>query len=430
MTSTANPVKDTPALAAKLRIQALDVIRGVAILGILAVNADGYAAPMSAALNPLTWLFPNEGGTALSFWIIDVLFHEKFVTLFSMLFGVSLFLVGGERSDQARGRILRRRLAVLFMFGMLHGFGIWWGDILSLYAVAGALLYFCRSWRPKTLLIVGGALFIVMTCRTFPSAALPFAAPAARAEAVAHLTPDAASIAARKESIAATLAEAKGSWAGAYRVNTRHYLRLLSGNPWLLPSTVGMMMIGLALFKSGFLAARSATRTYGTAIAAGTAALAVVAWLAWQKDVAQAPVLGGDAIELLLSPFVSLAYASSLILLLRCGAAAVLSPFAAAGRIAFTNYLTQSIIMTSIFYGGRGGLMGEVDRPALWLVVFGVWLLQLAWSPLWLSKFELGPFEWIWRCLTLGRRVPLRKSAASVRPHAIPAPATSTGAAE
>ena len=77
----------------RARIQSLDVIRGVSILGILAVNADGFAVPMEAAMNPLTWPFPNEGWTALSYWLMDAFFHEKFVTLFSMLFGMSLFLL-------------------------------------------------------------------------------------------------------------------------------------------------------------------------------------------------------------------------------------------------------------------------------------------------------------------------------------------------
>lgn len=86
----------------KARIQSLDVIRGLSILGILAVNADGFAAPTVASLKPLIWPFPNQGWTALSYWVMDAFFHEKFVTLFSMLFGVSLFLVGGERSDKQK----------------------------------------------------------------------------------------------------------------------------------------------------------------------------------------------------------------------------------------------------------------------------------------------------------------------------------------
>jgi uncharacterized protein len=141
----------------------------------------------------------------------------------------------------------------------------------------------------------------------------------------------------------------------------------------------------------------------------GAAALVPVAWLAWQVDVLERPVLGDKGLSLLLSPAVSLAYIAGLVLLLRAGAGKLLSPLAATGRMAFTNYITQSLVMTSIFYGGRGALMGEVDRPGLWALTIAIWILQLIWSSLWLSRFEMGPFEWVWRSLTLGRRVPLWK---------------------
>jgi len=406
-TPQAGPPAAAP--AAKTRIHALDLIRGVSILGILAVNADGFAAPMAAALNHLTWPFPNEGWTALSFWLMDTLFREKFVTLFSMLFGISVFLVGGELGDKARGRILWRRLGLLFLFGMLHGFGIWWGDILSLYAVTGVLMFFCRSWRPRTLAIAGLVLFVALPLSRFPVAALPGATPQEYAAASARLVPSAAVLERRKAAIAATMAEAKDSWRGAYRLNTEQYLRLLSGYGWQILPTLGLMMIGLALFKSGFLAGACATRRYAATIAAGAAAALLIGWLCWRRDIVDAPVLGGGSAEILLAPFVSLAYAAALILLLRAGAGRVLAPFAAAGRMAFTNYLTQSLAMTSIFYGGRGALMGEVDRPGLWAIVIGVWVLQLAWSTLWFTRFETGPFEWVWRSLTLGRRVALLK---------------------
>ena len=134
------------------------------------------------------------------------------------------------------------------------------------------------------------------------------------------------------------------------------------------------MMVGLSLFKSGFIAGRSRGRTYAIIFTLGMIALAMVAWLAWRKDVAELPVLGGDSIGFFLTPLVSLAYASGLILLLRTGASSLLSPVAAAGRMAFTNYLTQSLIMTSIFYGGRGGLMGKIDRPGLWVIVVALWV--------------------------------------------------------
>ncbi|MCD2518620.1 DUF418 domain-containing protein [Massilia sp. G4R7] len=386
-----------PTAAAKVRIQALDLIRGMAILGILAVNVDGFAAPTAASLNPRNWVFPNEGWTALSYWLMDTLFHVKFVAVFSMLFGVSLFLVGGERGDRARGRLLARRLGILFGFGLLHGFAIWWGDILSLYAMAGAILFFCRSWSARTLFIAGITLFLAMALYHQPPRATP------------PPQPDPAAVAKRQAAIAATIAEATSSWQGAAAVNARQYTRLLTNYPMAIPSTLGLMMIGLSLFKSGFLQGRSERGRYLAVLAAGAAALVPIGWLCWQRDIAMTSVASDKLVLDLLAPLVGLAYASGLILLLRRGAGRVLAPLAAAGRMAFTNYLTQSIIMTSIFYGGRGALMGQVDRPVLWLLVALVWLLQLAWSPLWLSRFEMGPFEWVWRCLTVGYRVPLHK---------------------
>ena len=406
--STSNPAEPAP-IKAKARIQALDLIRGLAILGILAVNADGFAAPMSASLKPSMWPIPNEGWTAISYWVMQAFFHEKFVTLFSMLFGVSLFLVGGERSDKVRGKVLWRRLAVLFVLAMIHGFGIWWGDILSLYAITGAVMLFFRSWKPRPLMILGVALYAGMGLWHVDPATLPFTRPQARAEATARLVPPPEVTARRKVKAAAEMAQAKGSWAGAYRVNTREYRRITSGYPWQIPSTLGLMMIGLSLFKSGFMAGRSSTRRYVVVGLAGAAALVPVAWLAWREVIAESPVLQTHLLELALTPLISLAYLSGLVLLLRAGAARALAPLAAAGRMAFTNYLTQSLIMTTIFYGGRGALMGEVDRPMLWALVLAIWALQLVWSPLWLSRFEMGPFEWVWRCLTYGRRFPLRR---------------------
>jgi uncharacterized protein len=103
--------------------------------------------------------------------------------------------------------------------------------------------------------------------------------------------------------------------------------------------------------------------------------------------------------------------ASVLILLARFGLKLILTPLACAGRMAFTNYLTQTLIMTTIFYGGRGlGWYGQIGWPEMWMVIGGVWAAQLIWSPLWLSVFSMGPLEWGWRCLTYKRMVPLRRA--------------------
>ncbi|HEX8478827.1 MAG TPA: DUF418 domain-containing protein [Telluria sp.] len=377
------------------RIAALDAIRGLAVLGILAVNAEAFGGPIEALHDMAAWPFAHEGATALSYWIVDVFFREKFITLFSMLFGVSVFLVGGERGDAVKSRLLRRRLAVLFALAMLHGFGVWWGDILSLYAATGAIMFFCRSWRPRTLMITGLAVFGAMTALLLPFGAV-----------------DAASEPDKSADVAAAIATATASWAGAYEVNVRSYVQMLGSYPWALLPTLSLMMIGLALFKSGFLAGRSTTRRYQAVLGAGAMALVVQAVVSWQEVILLQPTAGSDVASGVLAPVIALGYAAGVILLLRSRVAPMLAPLAAAGRMAFTNYLAQSLIMTTLFYGGRFALMGQVDRPALWVIVIAVWVVQLAWSTRWLARFDYGPCEWAWRCLTLGRLVPFTRRPA------------------
>jgi uncharacterized protein len=377
------------------RIAALDAIRGLAVLGILAVNAEAFGGPIEGLHDMEAWPFPHEGATALSYWIVDVFFREKCITLFSMLFGVSVFLVGGERGDAVKSRLLRRRLAVLFGLAMLHGFGVWWGDILSLYAATGAIMFLCRSWRPRTLMMTGLAVFGAMTALLLPFGAV-----------------DAASEPDKSADVAAAIATATASWAGAYEVNVRSYVQMLDSYPWALLPTLSLMMIGLALFKSGFFAGRSTTRRCQAVLGAGAMALVVQALLSWREVILLQPIAGSDVASGVLAPVIAVGYAAVVILLLRSRVAPMLAPVAAAGRMAFTNYLAQSVIMTTLFYGGRFALMGQVDRPALWAIVIAVWAVQLAWSTWWLARFQYGPCEWAWRCLTLGRRVPFTRRLA------------------
>ena len=149
-------------VAAGARIQTLDVLRGVAVLGILAVNAAAFALPFSAAMAPEQSPFSLSGSSAVALWVTEVFFHQKFVTLFSMLFGVSIFLVGGERWDQARGRLLRRRLMWLALFGVLHGAAFWYGDILLLYAWSGLFVMLMRSMPARRLIQIGAAATLIL----------------------------------------------------------------------------------------------------------------------------------------------------------------------------------------------------------------------------------------------------------------------------
>lgn len=393
------------------RIKSLDVVRGLALLGILAVNAAYFAAPMQAAQNPSLAPIAIDDGSAWSWFVMHVFFEFKMITLFSMLFGASIYMIGGERSDKERGAVLRRRLGWLVLIGALHGALIWYGDILLTYALTGLLVMLARSWRERTLMIVGVILFLLSVAVMWGLGAMLSMAPTEALEEVrAEMWAPSA------DEIARIVAAYQGGLVTATSENFRLWTEFLTFIPIMMLRTAGVMMIGMALFKWGFFSGNARIGIYLAVAAIGALALAAVARQAQLNaelnfDFVHMMSVGMN-LNGLLSPFISLLYASVLILLVKAGALKFLTDaLAAVGRMAFTNYLMQSIIMTTIFYGGRGlGLYGEFDRVSLWGVVVAIWVLQLIWSPLWLSKYQMGPFEWAWRRLSYGRPLAIAKA--------------------
>jgi len=396
-------------VAAGARIQTLDVLRGVAVLGILAVNAAAFALPMDAAMAPEQSPFPLVGAAAVAQWTVEVFFHQKFVTLFSMLFGVSIFLVGGERGDEARGRVLRRRLMWLALFGVIHGAAFWYGDILLLYAWSGLFVMLMRSMPARPLILLGIGATLALATMQAATMWLTVNGPAALVEAMSD-----ESMSLADGAVSASIAAYRSGWPAGLIENLKAWGILQSASLFgYVFATIPLMMLGLGLFKAGFFHGRMPTRAYLTLIAVGGAALALLAVLEWREIMAGPGIeaTGGWAEVVASYPvFITLAYASGLILLATRGLGMVRRIFAPVGQMAFTNYLTQTLIMSTLFYMPWGPrLMGQVDYPAQWAIVVAVWTLQLIWSPLWLSRFRMGPLEWLWRRLSYGRDLPLRR---------------------
>ena len=398
-------------VAANARIQTLDVLRGVAVLGILAVNAAAFALPMDAAMAPEQSPFPLIGASALAHWTVEVFFHQKFVTLFSMLFGVSIFLVGGERGDEPRGRLLRRRLFWLALFGLIHGAAFWYGDILLLYAWCGLFVMLMRSMSARSLILFGAAATLALATLQAATMWMTVNGPALLVDALSN---EALSLA--EGAVSASIAAYRSGWPAGLIENLKAWGVLQSASLFgYVFATVPLMMLGLGLFKAGFFHGRMPTRLYLALIAVGGVILAVLGLLEWREIIADPKVqaTGGWAKVAASYPiFITLAYASALILLTTRGLGMVRRIFAPVGRMAFTNYLSQTLIMTTLFsmpWGPR--LMGQVDYPGQWAIVAAIWALQLIWSPLWLSRFRMGPLEWLWRRLSYGRDLPLRREA-------------------
>ena len=410
------PVRETD------RIKSLDVMRGFAVLGILIVNAAFFAAPWQTSQNPLLPPLDVNDQTLWSWLVMHVFFEFKCITLFSILFGASIYMVGGERSDAERGAVLRRRLFWLLIFGLIHALLIWYGDILFHYALAGFIVLLARSWKARTLLIVGVVLYLLALGLQFAHLAFaPFMAnlppevleeiqaSQARMKALTFAPPE--------DAVAADIAAHQGDLVASTWANASQWLQFFVwGALFLLPRTIGVMMIGMALFKAGFLSGRAPAWVYVLFLLLGAGAISAIgcqALINWRAGMTFSQLHeGGLAANAALSLFGSLGYAALFVLLVKAGARFLTEPLAAVGRMAFTNYIAQSLIMTTIFQGGRGfGLFGEIDRPTLMAIVLAVWALQLIWSPLWLSRFQMGPLEWVWRRLSYGKPVAIGKPA-------------------
>jgi len=397
-------------VAPKDRIHNLDMLRGWAILGILAVNAISFAWPVLLTMAEAPPPGVLSQADVIGLWVTDVFFADKMRTLFTMLFGVSVFLVGGGRSEVARGHLVRRRLLWLGLFGLIHGAVFWYGDILLHYAYCGLLVLLMRSWSARRLLWVGGSITLlwglVATAGYWGMANLP-------AEFAAQM--QAGMPASDPAAIQAAIDVYREGWPAGLLENLKAWATFQPISLFLIPITVPLMLLGLGLFKSGYLSGRSPVWVYLLVILVGGANLAAFAWWGWQEAMAPEgtdPTGGLAAAAGGLAPLITLFYASVLILITRFGLKALTAIFVPVGRMAFTNYLTQTLIMVTLYYAPWGPMWFGTHNPSeMWMVVGAVWAAQLIWSPLWLSVFTMGPLEWLWRCLTYGRRVPFLKTA-------------------
>ena len=394
------------------RIFNLDMLRGWAILGILAVNAMAFAWPIAVEFSQGARPFAMTTANLTGDWVTTVFFQDKFRTLFTMLFGVSIFLVGGERDNDARGQLLRRRLFWLGLFGLIHGLAFWYGDILLHYAYCGLLMMLMRSWSARRLLWIGGGVTALWTALAVGGALLwPMLESALGPEFAAKAASGGpgGSVA----EVMAIVEQVRSGYVPALLQNLQAWVMVQGFSLFLIPASVPLMMIGLGLFKSGYLSGRAPAWLYVLMTLIGAANLAVLGYAEGTHVTGGTlPVEGLAAAAAGSATLITLGYASLLILMSRFGLRGLTGVLVPVGQMAFTNYLTQTLIMVSLFYMPWGPLWyGTMGPGTLWGVVGAVWLAQLIWSPLWLARFRMGPLEWLWRCLSYGRWIPLIRTA-------------------
>jgi uncharacterized protein len=402
------------------RIQTLDLVRGVAVMMIVSVNINVFAFHQAAYMNPTALGIPSLADMIL--WAVNLLLVDgKFYALFAMLFGASMLIVI-ERAE-ARGdsgwMVHLRRMIFLFLIGLVHALFIWHGDILTSYALTGIIAYAFRRASVRTLILWGIGLTLAdillfgAIAATLYTQEASVAAGHPTAEIARNWAANRSSFFPDPPAVAKDLALYKGSYIEITAHQLGHWAQILVNALVIFPSTLGLMAIGMAAYRSGFLTGAwsdSAYRRFAAiAIGIGILAHAGLLWAEINSNYSPAVLVGG--VHAAMAPFrivQGLGYAALIILLGRN-----MGPFArriaAVGRTAFSNYLGTSILGTTLFYGWGLGLYGELSRFEAWLLVPVMLGLMLLWSKPWLDRFAYGPFEWLWRSLSRWKLQPMRK---------------------
>ena len=385
------------------RITSLDALRGFALLGILVINVRVFSMPEQTLLNP------NVYGdfTGLDYWtwfLGHVFAQSKFITIFSALFGagVLMFIESKEEKGQDAVRLHLRRTAVLIAVGLLHAYLLWYGDILVAYGFTGIFLLFVRDLDARRLAGLAGIFLLFI-----PAIEL-FAAVSIGGEALAgQWLPSEAAI--RQE-----VAAYRGGWLDqmSHRVDSsfqRQTSGFIGSSFWRIG---GVMLLGMALYKRGVLTGERSTAFYRRLVAGGAVGVGiVVAGVAYieANDWSAGAALYWRQFNYVGSLLVAGGYVGLVTLFVRWrGEGVVTRALAAVGRTAFTNYLLQTVIATTIFYGHGLGLFGYVSRFEAMGIVVGIWAVQIVLSVVWLRYFRFGPVEWVWRTLTYGETQPMR----------------------
>ncbi|MHC4092083.1 MAG: DUF418 domain-containing protein [Planctomycetota bacterium] len=423
------------------RYRFLDVLRGVALLGILPANAPFHGLPITLGQPPYA-VTDSGWREPLAYYLTRFFVDYKFITIFSVLFGVGLALIHQRCAQRgiSFGRLYLRRILVLAGFAAGHVVLFWMGDILSYYAVCGFLAMWAAGWSAKRLRRVGIALisvpgvFLLLTSTVLALVqdvpevhqALQHVSQAMEpqptpedgfegmpfAERLAHFGPELEIHVYAQGSFLEIAALRVMIWAcGTLFFGIYFGWRIL-----------GLFMIGMSLVKSGWFVRPEAD--LGTFRKLGLAGLALglpVQAMALGLASSGAGGWAGDWLAECCQYTGSLGMSATYTWLIarafvRAKHSRLSNCLAAVGRTALSNYLLQSVFCSLLFCAYGLGMFGSLDRMQLWIVVLCIWSIALPVSPLWLRTFRFGPLEWLWRMLTYGRRIPIRREPDAPQP--------------
>ncbi|MEM7385517.1 MAG: DUF418 domain-containing protein [Verrucomicrobiota bacterium] len=400
MTETPKPSSD--------RIEALDVIRGIALCGLIPVNILDFAFVEDHFFSP-RHVDPSQHWL---WYLVSIFAIGKFVSLFSLLFGAGI-LLATEKADSrdlpVTARYLRR-LGLLLGMGLLHAYLIWHGDILVPYAIIGFVLFWTRRWPARVHALIGAILLMVLPAGLVLLGLVFRWAGFDIGEWIENAQDD--------PGTDWMIDSYRNGW--FQQIPARFVVAVMVqiiGFPIFFPLCGGMMLLGMAAYKTGFLQ-RTWTRPRYGIIAMVTLLIGVTLGTAshlisFNRDWNVNSLLTTAPLGSLATILLATGYASAVLFWsFRHQHRFLWHPLRALGRMALTNYLSQSLILGFIFYGHGLNRYTELEFATVMAIVPAVWVFQAVFSVLWLRHFAFGPAEWAWRCLTYGKRFPLRRPAA------------------
>ena len=383
------------AVAPDDRIESIDVVRGVALFGVLIVNLiTGFRVSIFQQFSGTTSAEANADHVVER--IVSLAFEFKAICLFALLFGLGLAIQFDRLGQHGRPLYwLFRRLAVLLAFGLIHLLLIWNGDILTEYALAGLIVL-------PLLLLPSGELLAAAIGLLVLYAAGPVL--------LSSLWPNATML--QEHVASATQVYSAGSLGEVWRFSLHELPLILLLHLFIFPRTLALFLLGALLWRAGVL-----KRPHDFSDEMSLAAiLGIVGGAALTAADAHGFLtrLGasGAFLRALTPVLLALGYGAALIALMQLSAARrLLSIFAPVGRMAFTNYVLQSVIFGFIFFGYGLGQFGRMGAAMAFVLGVAVYIAQLVLSKWWLRRYRFGPIEWLWRTLMYGAAQPMRKAA-------------------
>lgn len=383
-------------------------------MGILMMNIQSFSMIEAAYMNPTAYGDLRRA----NFWVwiaSHVFFDQKFMTLFSLLFGAGIVLLSEKNrlSGRSPPGLHYRRMLWLFVIGMAHAHLFWFGDILVTYALTGCIVFLLRNLRPVWLATAG---FVAISVPSLLFMALGATIPYWPAEAIQDARQDWAPDA---STVAQELEIYRGGWLGqlAHRVPMSLLVQtflLVFFSAW---RAGGVMLFGMALLKWSVLSGGKPVRVYasliGLGVLIGFPLILTGIRLNFQADWSlryslffgsQWNYWGSLAVALSYAAVVCLWQKGRWLLFIR-------NMLARIGKTALTNYLLQTLICTTLFYGHGFGLYGRLERWQQALVVVGVWAVQILFTEFWLRRYDQGPFEYLWRSLTYWHLRPIPRAS-------------------